>query len=361
MPKTPTGPQYLVCNADESEPGSSKDRYLMENGPHTLIEGIIIASYATRATQAWIYVRGEYDRPIQRLLAAIHEAYDAKLVGERVSGSAYRLDIGVYRGHGAYICGEESALLESLEGKRAQPRSRPPYPAVKGAWGRPTTINNVETLCHVPWIIANGSDAFRALGTAAHPGTRLFTVSGLVQRPGNYEAAIGGTYRDLICGLAGGPLPGRNVKAFWPGGGSSDVLPGDMLDLTTDDEAVRAAGSMTGSAGVIVADYSTCMFATTHRLMRFYQHESCGKCTPCRVGTNWAVRTLERIAEGHGTPQDLELLDRIQDGMAGGKSLCGLGDAAASVIRSAMRRFRSEFEDHCLRHECRVSAPVAVH
>jgi NADH-quinone oxidoreductase subunit F len=355
VPKDLPGPRYLVCNADESEPGTSKDRYLIENSPHMLLEGILIASYAIGAHQAWVYIRGEYDRPYAMLTEAIAEARAAGYLGPDPLGTGYALDVQLYRGHGAYICGEETALLESLEGKRAQPRSRPPFPAVKGAWGRPTALNNVETLSNLPWIVNNGGAAYAAFGTEKSTGTRLLSVSGNVQRPGVYEIELGVPFRHVIMELAGGPPPGRRVKVFWPGGSSAPVLPESMLDVGTDLEALAAAKSMGGSGGVIVMDDSHCIVEAAHRLLRFYAHESCGKCTPCRVGGNWAVRTYERILAGEGSAVDLHILDRIQSGLQNGRCLCGLGDSAGWVIESTMNHFREEYEEHCLRRECSVA------
>ncbi|HEV2953870.1 MAG TPA: NADH-quinone oxidoreductase subunit NuoF [Candidatus Dormibacteraeota bacterium] len=360
IPKEP-GTKYIVCNADESEPGTSKDRYLLENSPHALVEGIAIACYAIGAHQGWIYIRGEYDLQYQMLQRAIDEARKAKLIGPSPFGSKYAVDIQLYRGHGAYICGEETALLESLEGKRAQPRSRPPFPAIKGAWGRPTALNNVETLITVSWILAHGGAAYAKFGTEKSKGTRLFSVSGNVQRPGVYEMEFGRPFRELIEGKAGGALPGRKLKAFWPGGSSAPVLPADMLDTPTDLESLAAAGSMGGSGGVIVMDDSHCMVKAAARLLQFYAHESCGKCTPCRVGGNWAVRTYARILSGQGSDVDLGLLDRVQAGLQGGRCLCGLGDAAGWVIESSMNRFRQEYEEHALHNNCSVEQGALAH
>jgi NADH-quinone oxidoreductase subunit F len=353
MPAPDGGPRYVVVNADESEPGTSKDRYLMENSPHMFLEGVCIAMYAIQSHQAWIYIRGEYDRPYEMLTAAIAELREAGIVGGRPFDRDYALDVQLYRGHGAYICGEETALLESLEGKRAQPRSRPPYPAVKGAWGRPTLINNVETLSNLPWIVEHGGAEYAKLGTERSKGTRLVSVSGHVQKPGVYEIELGVPFRHVIMELAGGPLPGRDLKAFWPGGSSAPVLPASMLDVGTDMEALAAAGSMAGSGGIVVMDDSWCMVRAAWRLLKFYAWESCGKCTPCRVGGNWAVRTYERLLAGEGGPVDLQVLDRVQDGLQNGRCLCGLGDSAGWVIMSSMRHFADEYASHA-RGECEL-------
>jgi NADH-quinone oxidoreductase subunit F len=360
VPKDHPGPKYIVVNADESEPGSGKDRYLMENSPHALVEGAAIATFAIGGHQAWVYIRGEYDLPYEMLRAAIDEAHAKGYLGSRPFGSDYPLEIRLYRGHGAYICGEETALLESLEGKRAQPRSRPPFPALKGAWGMPTAVNNVETLSTVPWILRHGGAEYAKVGTEKAKGTRMVTLSGDVQRPGNYEIEIGITYRDVIEGLGGGALPGRELKVFWPGGSSARVLPASMIDTTTDLDYLKSIGSMAGSGGIIVMDDSHCVVKAAHRLLKFYAHESCGKCTPCRVGGNWAVRTYERILANEGSQIELGILERVSDGLQNGRCLCGLGDAAGWVIDSTFRHFRNEYEDHALRHTCNVGK-VAAH
>jgi NADH-quinone oxidoreductase subunit F len=351
LPPPDGAPRYVVVNADESEPGTSKDRYLMENSPHLFLEGVCIAQFAVSSHQAWIYIRGEYDEPLSMLREAIAELREAGILGDRPFDLDYPLDIQLYRGHGAYICGEETALLESLEGKRAQPRSRPPFPAVKGAWERPTLLNNVETLATLPWIVGHGGAEYAKLGTERSHGTRLMSVSGHVQRPGVYEVEFGSTFEHVIMELAGGPPPGRQLKAFWPGGSSAPVLPASMLGVTTDAEALAAARSMAGSGGVIVMDDSWCIVPAAYRLLQFYAFESCGKCTPCRVGGNWAVRTFEKLVKGEGTGVDLEILDRIQDGLQNGRCLCGLGDSAGWVIMSSMRHFPEEYEAHA-RGEC---------
>ncbi|HEX6488475.1 MAG TPA: NADH-quinone oxidoreductase subunit NuoF [Candidatus Dormibacteraeota bacterium] len=360
IPRDMPGPKYVVVNADESEPGTAKDRYLMENSPHQLLEGIAIAAFAVGANQAWIYIRGEYDRPHAMLAEAIAEATKAGHLGKDVYGKGFDVDIRLYRGHGAYICGEETALLESLEGKRAQPRSRPPFPAVKGAWGRPTLINNVETLSTLPWIIEKGGAEYAKLGTEQSRGTRLFTVSGHVQRPGNYEMEIGRPFRDLIEGMAGGALPGRTLKVFWPGGSSAPVLPASMLDTTTDTEELKKLGTMGGSGGVIVMDDSYCVVRGAYRLLQFYAYESCGKCTPCRIGGNWAVRAYERLLAGEDGPAQLQLLDRIQAGLQNGRCLCGLGDSAGWVIESTMNHFRNEYDEHAHGNVCSAAGAMAV-
>jgi NADH-quinone oxidoreductase subunit F len=348
LPPPDGGPRYVVINADESEPGTSKDRYLMENSPHMLLEGILIAGWAIQATQAWIYIRGEYDRPYQMLKEAIAEIRDAGILGEKPFGKPFAFDIQLYRGHGAYICGEETALLESLEGKRAQPRSRPPFPAVKGAWGRPTLLNNVETLATLPWILRQGGAEYAKFGTEKNHGTRVVSISGNVARPGCYEIENGTPFTEILNDIAGGPLPGHQFKAFWPGGSSAPVLPASMMDVRSDIESLAAAGSMAGSGGIMVADDRADIVETTLRLLQFYAHESCGKCTPCRVGGNWAVRTVQKILDGEGSIVDLQILDRIQASLQDGRCLCGLGDSAGWVVMSAMRHFPEEFERRVL-------------
>jgi NADH-quinone oxidoreductase subunit F len=292
------------------------------------------------------------------LMAAIAELRADGILGERPFDKDYALDIQIYRGHGAYICGEETALLESLEGKRAQPRSRPPFPAVKGAWGRPTLINNVETLANLPWIITNGGAEYAKFGLGSSKGTRLLSVSGNVQNPGVYEVELGTSFRHVIMELAGGPPPGREVKVFWPGGSSAPVLPGSMIDTSTDLDELARVGSMGGSGGVIVMDDSHCIVKAARRLLQFYANESCGKCTPCRVGGNWALRTYDQILAGKGSAVELATLDQIQQSLQNGRCLCGLGDSAGWVIDSTMRHFRSEYEEHCLEQRCSVEDEV---
>jgi len=360
VPKDHPGPKYVVVNADESEPGSAKDRYLLENSPHMLIEGAAIAMFAIGGHQAWVYIRGEYDLPFEMLRDSIAEAHQKGYLGRHPFGTDYELDLRVYRGHGAYICGEETGLLESLEGKRAQPRSRPPFPAIKGAWGMPTIVNNVETLATVPWIMRHGGTEYAKFGTEKGNGTRMVTLSGDVQKPGNYEIEIGVTYRHIIEELGGGALPGRKIKVFWPGGSSAKVLPASMLDTSTDLDGLKALGTMGGSGGIIVMDDSHCVVKAAARLLRFYAFESCGKCTPCRVGGNWAVRTYERILGGEGSQIELGILNRVSEGLQNGRCLCGLGDAAGWVIESTMNHFRNEYEEHCLHHTCSVEPALVL-
>jgi len=329
--------KYLVCNADESEPGTFKDRELMQKNPHLLIEGIIIAARAIGANKSFIFIRGEYALQADILDAALAEARTAGHLGD--------LDLVVHRGAGAYICGEETALLDSLEGKRGNPRLKPPFPANQGLYQGPTLINNVETLCNAPLIIEHGADWFRQYGEGNSTGTKIVSVSGNVQRPGNYEVPLGVTGRDLIYGLAGGPPEGRDVKCWFPGGSSAPVLTGDHLDLPYTFEAMAEAGSMLGSGAIIVVDDSQPLVPLALRLAEFYRHESCGKCVPCREGTNWTVKMLERIDEGEGTPMDLDILEQVQGNIIG-NCLCVLGDSMAMPVASMLKYFREEFEQH---------------
>ncbi len=336
--------KYLCCNADESEPGAFKDRELMQRNPHQLIEGIAIAAIAADAGHAFIFIRGEYDSQADILDAAVAEAYEAGYLGRDILGSRRDLELIVHRGAGAYICGEETALLDALEGKRGNPRLKPPFPAVQGLYGGPTLINNVETLSNVPRIVANGAEWFRGYGTEQSPGTKVVSVSGGVRRPGNYEVELGVPTRELIYDLAGGPLPGREIKAFYPGGSSAPVLTADEgLDLPYSFEAMAEAGSMLGSGSIIVADDSVSIPHMALRTARFYHHESCGKCTPCREGTNWTVKMLERVVRGEATPMDLDIISSVQGNIMG-HCLCVLGDSMAMPVSAMVKKFRLEFE-----------------
>jgi NADH-quinone oxidoreductase subunit F len=361
--------KYLVCNADESEPGAFKDRELMQKNPHQLVEGIIIGAYAAGITRAFIYIRGEYQYQADILDAAVKEAEDAGLLGERILGSDHTLSLVVHRGAGAYICGEETALLDSLEGKRGNPRLKPPFPANQGLFQGPTLINNVETLSNVPHIIRMGAEDWAKHGVSGSTGTKVVSVSGCVQRPGNYEIELGIKTRDLICGLAGGPPPGREIKCFFPGGSSSPVLTAEEgLDLAYDFDAMAKAGSMLGSGSVIVVDDSVPIVEVAKKVAKFYAHESCGKCSPCREGTNWTVKMLERVDTGEATPMDLDIIASVQDQIIG-HCLCVLGDSMAMPIGSMVQKFRAEFEEHIERarerNELATVAPepepVALH
>jgi NADH-quinone oxidoreductase subunit F len=336
--------KFLCCNADESEPGAFKDRELMFKSPHQLIEGAAIAAIAAGAGWAFIFIRGEYAQVADVLDAAVAEAYEAGFLGANLLGSGHRVELVVHRGAGAYICGEETALLDSLEGKRGNPRLKPPFPAIQGLYGGPTLINNVETLSNVPHIVANGADWFKSFGTEQSPGTKVVSVSGHVKRPGNYEVELGIASRELIFGLAGGPPDGRQVKAWFPGGSSSPVLTAAELDLPYSFEAMADAGSMLGSGSIIVADDTVSIPDLALRTARFYHHESCGKCTPCREGTNWTVKMLERVVGGEATPMDLDIIASVQDNIIG-HCLCVLGDSMAMPVASMVRKFRREFDD----------------
>ena len=337
--------RYLVCNADESEPGTFKDRELMQKTPHMLIEGLVIASYAAGASRSFIYIRGEYVQQADALDAALAEARASGYVGEDILGSGHSLSLVVHRGAGAYICGEETGLLDSLEGKRGNPRLKPPFPANQGLYQGPTLINNVETLSTVPAIIRMGGERYAELGVQNSTGTKLVSVSGHVQRPGNYEIELGIPSREIIYGLAGGPPEGRKVKCWFPGGSSSPVLTADDLDLPYDFDSLAKARTMLGSGAIIVVDDATPILDVALKVAKFYRHESCGKCTPCREGTNWTVKMLERIAAGEATPMDLEIMASVQEHIIG-NCLCVLGDAMAMPIGSMIAKFRDEFEEH---------------
>ena len=340
---------YLCCNADEGEPGTFKDRWILEHVPHQLIEGMLLASYALRVRHAFVYIRGEFDLPLRRLQGALAEARAAGLVGERIMGTDFSCDIVVHRGAGAYVCGEESSLINSLEGKKGYPRNKPPFPAVKGLYQRPTVVNNVETLATVPWIIAHGAERYAAIGVKKTPGTRLFGISGHVERPGLYERPTGYPLRQLIHDDAGGVLNGRRLKAVIPGGSSTPVLTAEEAEtLTLDPESASRFGTMLGSGGIIVVAEGTCMVRLLQVLTRFYAHESCGQCTPCREGTDWMNRILQRILAGQGVPADLDNLRSIPAGIMG-NTICALGDAASMPVLGFVKKFGAEFE-HFIEH-----------
>jgi NADH-quinone oxidoreductase subunit F len=337
--------KYLVCNADESEPGTFKDRELMQKSPHMLIEGIVIASHAAGIRRAFIYIRGEYVLQADILDAALAQARAAGYLGEDILGSGHSLSLVLHRGAGAYICGEETGLLDSLEGKRGNPRLKPPFPAIQGLYQGPTLINNVETLSTLPAIIRMSGPEYAKLGTETSTGTKLVSVSGHVRRPGNYEIELGIPSREIIYGLAGGPPEGRSVKCWFPGGSSSPVLTADDLDIPYDFDSLAAARTMLGSGAIIVVDDSTPIVAVALKVAKFYRHESCGKCTPCREGTNWTVKMFERIWTGEATPMDLDIIAGVQQNIMG-KCLCVLGDAMAMPISSILAKFRPELEAH---------------
>ena len=337
--------KYLVCNADESEPGTFKDRELMQKCPHMLIEGMIIAAYAAGANKAFIYIRGEYVQQAEILERAIEEAKAAGLLGDRLLGTDTSLTLWVHRGAGAYICGEETGLLDSLEGKRGNPRLKPPFPANQGLYQGPTLINNVETLATLPHIIEMGASEYAKIGVQNSTGTKLISISGHVMRPGNYEIELGMSSRDIIYGLAGGPGEGRSVKMWFPGGSSSPVLTGDDLDLPYDFDSMAKAGTMLGSGAIIIVDDQTSVVDVALKTAQFYRHESCGKCTPCREGTNWTVKMLERVKSGEATPMDLDLMASVCENIIG-HCLCVLGDAMAMPVGSMVKKFRTEFEEY---------------
>jgi len=348
-------PHYLICNADESEPGTFKDRLLMEHDPHLVLEGCLIAAYAIEARVCYIYIRGEYTRCYRILERAITEAGERGYLGANILGSGFDCQIHLHRGAGAYECGEETALLESLEGKRGQPRVKPPFPANVGLFGCPTAVNNVETLANVPLIIGRGVEWFSGIGREKNTGPKLYCVSGHVKRPGVYELPMEVTLRELVFDHAGGVPEGRRLKAVIPGGSSVPVLTEAHLDVILDFDSLLQAGSMLGSAGVIVMDDTTCMVWTAMKLMEFYQHESCGKCTPCREGTDWLLTILERVEHGEGRAEDLGLLSDIPANIAG-KTLCPFGDAAVAPLTSTLAHFRHEYEQHLRERRC--PAPV---
>jgi NADH-quinone oxidoreductase subunit F len=346
MPKNDGKPHYLICNADESEPGTFKDREIMRWTPHQLIEGCAIAAYAIGAETCYIYIRGEFTEPLRIMTAAVAEAYAEGVLGPNVLGSGKRIDVVVHRGAGAYICGEETALMNSLEGKRGNPRIKPPFPAQAGVFGMPTTINNVETLAAVPHILTRGAAWYKALslGNPKSTGTKLISVCGHIARPGNYEITLGFPMKDLVFDLAGGMRPGRTLKAVIPGGSSVPIMTAaEIEDCPTDYEGIAAKGSMLGSGGMIVMDDSADMVYQIWRLARFYAHESCAQCTQCREGTAWTTKVLERILAGKGKEEDLQLLLDLSENMTG-KTICVLSDSCAAPIVSGIHKFRSEFD-----------------
>ena len=351
MPGHTDKPKYLVCNADESEPGSFKDRILLERGPHQLLEGILIGAWATGAEKTFVYVRGEYAYPAHCLQEAIDEAYAAGLLGADVLGTGFRHDVVLQRGAGAYICGEETGLLESLEGRKGQPRKKPPFPAQVGAFGMPTTVNNVETFCHVPHIVRHGAQWFRGFGTEKSPGTTIFGVSGHVARPGLFELPLGTRLDDLVYEHAGGPPGGRKVKGVIPGGMSMPILPASMLDVPMANESLRERQTMLGTGGVMVMDDTTCMVRVACVITYFFRDESCGQCTQCREGTGWLDKIVNRIERGSGTPGDLDILLDVAGKMEG-QTICAFADAAAWPVQGLLRHFREDFELHVRHKKC---------
>lgn len=357
-------PKFVICNADEGEPGTFKDRFILEQDPHLLIEGMIIAGYAIRSEQGYIYLRGEYPAAVGILERAIDQAYAKGFLGKGLGEKRVSFDLTVHRGAGAYICGEETALLESLEGRRGQPRVRPPFPANEGAWGLPTIVNNVETLANVPFVVGLGSDAYAEIGVDGSTGTKIFSVSGAVNKPGGYELPMGTTLREIIYTHAGGIRNGRELKAIIPGGVSTPMLTAGHLDVRMDFNSLVAAGSMLGSGAVIVMDDRTCMVQATSVIVRFFEHESCGKCTPCREGTGWFSQIYERILRGEGRESDIDVLLSICGKMKG-KCFCPLGEGALQPVLSSIKYFRGDYE-RCIRREvcgdrtCRAKAGAGV-
>ena len=358
IPQGDDGPHYLVVNADESEPGTCKDIPMMMATPHALIEGAIITSYAIRASHAFIYVRGEVLHVVRRLQQAIAEAREAGFLGGDILGSGYDLDVVLHAGAGAYICGEETALLDSLEGRRGLPRLRPPFPAVAGVYARPTVINNAETIASVPSIVANGASWFAGMGTEKSKGFGLFSLSGHVTTPGQYEAPLGITLRELL-ELAGGVRAGHRLKFWTPGGSSTPILTDEHLDVPLDFESVGAAGSMLGTRALQIFDETTCVVRAVLRWTEFYQHESCGKCTPCREGTYWMVRVLDRLERGEGSEDDLDKLLDMCDNILG-RAFCALGDGATSPVTSSIQYFRDEYISHQKQGGCPFDPAAAT-
>ncbi len=357
MPKNYVGDKFVVCNSDEGEPGTFKDRDLLRYNPHAVIEGMAIGAYAMGATRGYNYIHGEIWEAYLRCEEAVEEAYAAGLLGNNILGSSFSFHLHNHHGFGAYICGEETALLESLEGKKGQPRFKPPFPASFGVYGKPTTINNTETFAAVPWIMNHGGEAFLALGKPNNGGTKIFSVSGDVVRPGNYEVKLGTPFATLLQ-MAGGMRGGRALKACIPGGSSMPVLPGDVMMATDMDyDSIAKAGSMLGSGAVIIMDETRCMVKSLLRLSYFYYEESCGQCTPCREGTGWLWRMVDRVEHGQGRNEDLDALNSVADNIAG-RTICALGDAAALPVKSFLKHFRDEFQYHIDHKHCLVPTYV---
>ena len=356
--KNPDGtlkPKYLVCNADEGEPGTFKDRLLLTRFPHMLIEGMVIAGHAIQAARGWIYIRGEFYHEAQIVQRAIEEAYQAGYLGKNIGGKGFDFDLAIYRGAGAYICGEETALLNSLEGKRGEPRLKPPFPAMVGAFGMPTCVNNVETFCAVVPIVRDGFEKFAKVGTEKSGGSRLFCVSGHVEKPGVYELPLNISLRDLI-EKCGGVKDGKKLKAVIPGGASAPMLSASEIDVAMDFDSLAKAGTMAGSGGVIVMDETVCIVEAAGRLLKFYEHESCGQCSQCREGSHWLARLFHRIETGGGTEKDLDTIARLCSNMAG-QTICAFADAVTGPALSSLKKFRSEFEAHIKLGHCPLKGP----
>ncbi|MDD5334406.1 MAG: NADH-quinone oxidoreductase subunit NuoF [Rhodoferax sp.] len=357
MPRQYAGPKFLMCNSDEGEPGTCKDREILQFNPHIVIEGMLIAAYAMGIGTGYNYIHGEIFQIYQRFEEALAEARAAGLLGDNILGSGFGFQLHAFHGFGAYVCGEETALLESVEGKKGQPRYKPPFPPSYGLYGKPTNINNTETFAAVPWIINHGGKAYLECGKPNNGGTKLFSISGDVELPGNYEIPMGTPFSKLL-ELAGGVRKGRQLKAVIPGGSSTPVLPAAiMMDCSMDYDSIAKAGSMLGSGAVIVMDDSRCMVKSLQRLSYFYMHESCGQCTPCREGTGWLYRVVDRIENGQGRASDMDLLDNVAQNIMG-RTICALGDAAAMPVRAMLKHFRPEFEYHVEHKTCMVPAYV---
>lgn len=347
--------RYLAVNADESEPGTCKDRVLMREDPHGLLEGCLIAAYAMGLEAVYIYVRGEYRKPYDHLQKAIDDAREANLIGENILGKGFSCEIHMHKGAGAYICGEETGLMESLEGKRGHPRPKPPFPAGFGLWGQPTTVNNVESIFNVPFILERGADWFRSMGTEASPGNFLCGISGHVKRPGVYEVPLGISARTILEEYAGGVWKGRELKAWIPGGSSTGLVPAELIDTPMDHDSIKGIGSMFGTGAMIMFDETACLVRASKVIARFYDHESCGQCSQCREGTQWLYEIFARIEAGRGTPKDIDNLERLSRNMAPGKTICALADAAAIPTLAVIKHFRQEIEDHVREGCCTVA------
>ncbi|MBE9504241.1 MAG: NADH-quinone oxidoreductase subunit NuoF [Proteobacteria bacterium] len=355
IPKISDKPKYVCCNADEGEPGTFKDRVIIEKDPHLLLEGIIIAGFAIGATAGYIYIRGEFFFGVKRLEKAIEEAYEKGFLGKNILGKGFDYDIYVHRGAGAYICGEETALIDSIEGKRGMPRIKPPFPAIAGLYNGPTIVNNVETLASVPFIVRNGGAAFGKIGPEKSPGMKIFNVSGHVEKPGSYELPMGTPLREIIYEHAGGIKGGKKLKAVIPGGASTPVLKPDEIDVKMDYDSVAAIGSMMGSGAIIVMDETSCIVKSILILARFFAHESCGKCTPCREGCTWMAKIIDDIEAGKGQDGDIDLVYDVALNIFG-KTFCPLGDGASMMVRGAIDKFRDEFEHHIKNKTCLVAS-----
>ncbi|MBI5789453.1 MAG: NADH-quinone oxidoreductase subunit NuoF [Candidatus Schekmanbacteria bacterium] len=353
-------PKYVICNADEGEPGTFKDRILLEEDPHAVLEGMALAGYAIGANQGYVYIRGEYYKGALSLEKAVTEANQHHYLGQKIYGTDFDFNIQVFRGAGAYICGEETALLDSLEGKAGRSRIKPPYPVNQGLWGKPTCVNNVETLTNIPWVVNKGVDWYRKFGTEESPGTKIYSLSGHVNHPGNYELPMGATLRELIYEYGGGIRQGRRLKAVMPGGASSACLTEKSLDVKMDFHSLAAAGSMLGSGAVIVMDENTCMVGAAHNVAAFFEHESCGRCTPCREGTHWIKRILERVKNFEAkSVAEIDLIADLGQNMRLG-AFCPLGMGAPSAALSIIQHFRDEFETHVKEKRCPVNIPAVV-